>query len=92
MTPIRYLSDDGVCAIDIQLDSGREDSSSSFVISWYAKKILDECVTGLGKGGSVRGFSKWVTPNGRPPTAHLQTSLCLHIIFLPLLPLDLSKS
>ena len=75
VTPIRYLSDDGICAIDVQLASEREDSSSSFVISWYAKMIVDACVTGLGKGGSVRGFSKWMIPSGKLSTVHLQTSL-----------------
>ena len=88
VTPIRYLSDDGICAIDVQLDTGRGDSSSSFVISWYAKMILDECVIRLGKGGSVRGFSKWVIPNGEPPTIHLQTSLSFLVILVLLLPLN----
>ena len=92
MTPIRYLSDDGICAIDVQLASGRDDSSSSFVISWYAKTILDACVTKLGKGGSVRGFSKCDIPNGEPPTVHFQASLSFLIILVLLLPLDSSVS
>ena len=92
VTPIRYLSDDGICAIDVQLDSGREDSSSTFEISWYAKMILDACVTKLGKGGSIRGFSKWVIPNGKPPTVQLQTSLSFLIILVLLLPLNCSLS
>ena len=92
VTPIRYLSDDGICAIDVQLDSGRGDSSSLFVISWYAKMILDACVNKLGKGGSVRGFSKWVIPDGKPPTVHLQMSLSFRIILVLLLPVDSSVS
>ena len=89
MTPIRYLSDDGICAIDVQLESGaRWDTSNWDIISGYAKTILDECVARQQKGGSVRGFSKWVIPNRKPPTIHLRTSISFGKILALVSPLS----
>ena len=74
MTPIRYLSDDGICAIDIQFHTGEGaigDTSNGEIISWYAKTILRDCVAKEQRGGAIHGFSKWVMPNEQPPTVHL---------------------
>lgn len=59
LTPIRYLSDDGACAIDIVLETGaRGDISNWYSMSKYAKDILDKCVTRQQIGGSIRKFSE----------------------------------
>ena len=62
--PIRYLSDDGRCAIDITnrrdydaaLAGG--DSATDFDVSEAAKTVLDRCVAARLRGGSIRGFSQ----------------------------------
>lgn len=60
LTPIRYLSDDGICAITIVLEPGAMgDVSNGLILSTCAKAILDECVGGLKKGGSIKNFSKF---------------------------------
>ena len=59
--PVRYLSDDGICAIDIisKRVHGRDpptDVATALQISGYAGLILDKCVHGeQNKGGSITG-------------------------------------
>ena len=63
--PMRYLSDDGICAIDIVLDRWHAgplrgwDISTGLMISEKAHRLLNECV-GLrhGEGGKIGHFSK----------------------------------
>lgn len=59
--PIRYQSDDGLCAIDLRprfsdvMPGG--DIARSIDISNAVVRILQECVHGLGNGGSTAKFS-----------------------------------
>lgn len=51
--PIRYLSSDGRCAIDIALREGSSgDATSGDNLHYAANKIIDECVIGRGRGGA----------------------------------------
>ena len=60
--PIRYLSDDGLCAIDVRTRGTQgfwlADTTSSLVISDSAKAVLERCVSGKRMGGSNSYFSK----------------------------------
>lgn len=60
--PIRYLSDDGLCAIDLRqrgtLPFWTADTTSSLAISDNAKAVLDRCVSEKRTGGSTTVFSK----------------------------------
>lgn len=60
--PIRYLSEDGLCAIDIRAQRGARlvtgDSATNIEVSEAAKTVLDDCVQERGKGGSISGFSR----------------------------------
>lgn len=57
--PIRFLSDDGLCAIDITNTKGRVgDISTGLEISQKARQLLDDCVYDKRRGGSITGFSK----------------------------------
>ena len=50
--PIRYLSDDGVCAIDLRIKSGgRQDTTSSQAVSTAVDLLLRKCVEQDGWGG-----------------------------------------
>lgn len=61
--PTRFLSDDGLCAIDIRTKRAYEqalvygDSAENVRISDAAHMLLDQCVLSLRQGGSVTGFS-----------------------------------
>lgn len=58
--PLRYLSDDGTCAIDVYFYRRSEgDLTTWAVISDRAKTILDRCVILLQKGGSMTQFSTY---------------------------------
>ena len=49
--PIRYLSDDGLCAIDVELAKRSEgDTTSDGDIVETAEAILHQCVEGHGEG------------------------------------------
>ena len=63
VVPIRYLSDDGLCAIDIRPrerdtipDPG--DIARSVDISDVAHAIIEACVVKSARGGISSGFSK----------------------------------
>lgn len=58
--PIRYLADDGICAIDLffRWPSSGPDLTIRRTISEPAKSVINQCVLGLGKGGSITRFSK----------------------------------
>ena len=58
--PIRYLSDDGICAIDLSHRGpfSGPDSSTRRTISDLARGIIKKCVRKFGKGGSITHFSK----------------------------------
>lgn len=56
--PIRILSDDGTCAIDIVNTEGISgDISTGMEIAQEAKLIIDVCVRGENKGGFISHFS-----------------------------------
>ena len=56
--PVRYLSDDGNCAIDVKIKSGStEDSASGLQIAEQAGEVLDTCLHRADIGGSITGFS-----------------------------------
>ena len=56
--PARYLSDDGVCAIDVKIKPGSTwDVTSGLEIAAQAGKILDSCLHRADIGGSITGFS-----------------------------------
>ena len=63
LLPIRYLSDDGFCAIDIAHQKWRADQpygwdiSDSLTISDKAKSIIERCAS-FGIGGTVSRFSR----------------------------------
>lgn len=63
LTPLRYLSDDGVCAIDVIISPDHRgdvrgwDVTSGLTLSDKAWELLRQCVT-YGQGGSVSRFSK----------------------------------
>ena len=60
VAPIRYLSDDGICAIDVVLAPAlTKEISSEFFISTYAKSIIDKCVVFSAKGGSIVGIGRF---------------------------------
>ena len=51
-TPIRYLSDDGLCAIDVELiKSSRGDTTRDSDTAGVAESILHGCVENKGEGG-----------------------------------------
>lgn len=62
--PVRYLSDDGLCAIDIRAKHVSEaqfatgDSARNIEVSEAAKVVLDLCVRIRHQGGTVTGFSQ----------------------------------
>ena len=52
--PIRYLSDDGLCAIDVRISVGSEgDTTTDRAIAGAARSVLFECVEGHGWGGQL---------------------------------------
>ena len=61
--PKRFLSDDGLCAIDIvaKRDSERElragDSAKNIEVAQAAMVLIDQCVLNAGHGGYYNGFS-----------------------------------
>lgn len=60
--PLRYLSDDGTCAIDVFFHRASEgDVTTWAVISDRARTILEKCVISLQKGGSMTHFSTYLT-------------------------------
>ena len=71
-TPFRYLSDDGLCAIDIVLhfSRGRErlgwDITTGQDLSDRAQQVLIKCVI-LGVGGAIRDYCQFLTPRDYPP-------------------------
>ena len=59
--PFRYLSDDGICAIDVDLKvRANDDFSTGRAISEYAKMILDQCVLSSRKGGRIKDFGEFL--------------------------------
>ncbi len=57
--PIRYLSDDGICAIDILFKKASGgDFSTDRAISQHARMVIDQCVLLLRKGGTITSFSE----------------------------------
>ena len=56
--PLRFLSDDGYCAIDVYLKNGYNgDVSNGLGISRAAARVMDKCLVTL-RGGSATGFSR----------------------------------
>ncbi|KAL8852668.1 MAG: hypothetical protein Q9221_002428 [Calogaya cf. arnoldii] len=68
LVPERYLSDDGLCAIDVSIPQNmiaqgrRWDVATGLQISDTARKILEQCVR-YHEGGTVNRFSKLPDPN-----------------------------
>lgn len=59
LTPIRYLSDDGLCAIDVLLQPASDgDEASAHMLYHSAKSIIDDCVVGLGRSGIFQVVSR----------------------------------
>ena len=62
--PLRYLSDDGLCAIDIRTKYDHDpvlkipDLAENIEVSQAAKVVLDRCVQEKLLGGSILGFSQ----------------------------------
>ncbi|CAL8576828.1 hypothetical protein XPA_002693 [Xanthoria parietina] len=64
-TPIRWLSDDGTCAIDLKMEAERAPSGQRDIgddaygnsILEAARHVLDTCVRGTNRGGWVKKFS-----------------------------------
>ena len=62
--PVRYLSDNGVCAIDIrprygaEADLNKGDSAENIEISAAARAVIERCVATRPQGGYNNGFSK----------------------------------
>lgn len=63
--PVRFLGDDGLCAIDIRAKEESErlfsisgDSARNVDVSKAAKFVLDECVSIRRRGGYITGFSQ----------------------------------
>ncbi|CAF9934758.1 MAG: hypothetical protein HETSPECPRED_009346 [Heterodermia speciosa] len=66
--PLRYLSDDGLCAIDVKLPQGSKgDTTSDRAIAGAARSVLFECVEDHGWGGRLEvpyyGFAKDYRPS-----------------------------
>ena len=61
-TPIRYLSDDGTCAIDVSFARNPiiADFSTAAQLSEQAGSIFWKCVVKKGWGGSAYGFSTFL--------------------------------
>lgn len=62
--PVRYLSDNGKCAIDLDQRRSSEaiaiDITTADTIREYTERLLDNCVSGPEKtGGTVTDFSKY---------------------------------
>ena len=52
--PLRYLSDDGLCAIDVRLPQGSKgDTASDRAIAGAARSVLFQCVEDHGWGGRL---------------------------------------
>lgn len=57
--PVRYLSDDGICAIDILFKKASDgDYSTGRAIAAHAETIIDQCVVPKKMGGTVSSFSE----------------------------------
>ena len=53
--PIRYLSDDGLCAIDVRLPAGSKgDITTDRSIAGAARSVLFECVDSHDRGGQLQ--------------------------------------
>lgn len=70
--PIRYLSDDGLCAIDVRLLVGSNgNTTTDRVIAGAARSVLFECLETHGWGGQLenpcksRTLSKGITPQAK---------------------------
>lgn len=59
--PIRYLTDDGIYAIDLffRWPSSGLDLTIRRIISEPAKSVINQCVLRLGKRDSITRFSKF---------------------------------
>ena len=85
--PVRFLGDDGHCAIDITLRRGTDDDVSDWrTISTHARAILDECVDGRGQDGEVRNFSKCEWPNGPHASSSMVTRTSHNLLHEKSLP------
>ena len=64
--PLRYLSDDGACAIDIleirRASAGAIDMITEQSMAAQAGLLVDSCVRDRGQGGFVGSFSKYKCP------------------------------
>lgn len=59
--PTRYLSDDGLCAIDLKFPAGvSDDTSSEMYMTTAAREVIKDCVRSRGQGGRVLVPCKWV--------------------------------
>ena len=70
--PIRYLSDDGTCAVDVDLfpPGIAEATSDGLTISNFAGGILVQCVYQLDEGGTVYLPGNLLHPTAAFPSAH----------------------
>lgn len=58
IVPIRYLSDDGHCAVDVALKHGiRGDVSSGFAVARATGRVFQQCLAAA-RDGYTSGFSK----------------------------------
>ncbi|KAI4097968.1 MAG: hypothetical protein LQ339_006629 [Xanthoria mediterranea] len=57
--PLRYLSDDGLCAFDVEMKPGaNRDISSGVAVSHAAMRVWKECPLGKGYGDKATDFSR----------------------------------
>ena len=70
--PIRYLSDDGTCAVDVDIfpPGIAETTSDGLTISNLAGGILVKCVYQLGEGGTVYLPGNLLHPTSAFPSAY----------------------
>lgn len=86
--PVRYLSDDGLCSIDLQNNVGSQgDTVSGLLISQEARSIIDECVRNKKRGGNIHDIGNpflfinaLTLCRGCPPMAQCHPTVTLNPI------------
>ena len=59
IVPLRYLSDDGLCAIDVTLVRGTSgDVANGIGLLHAARTVWDKCAIGSASGGVINGFCR----------------------------------
>lgn len=86
--PVRYLSDDGLCSIDLQNTIGMTgDFVSGLLISQQARSIIYECVQDKRRGGNIHDIGNpllfinvLILCRGCPPMAQCHPTITLNPI------------